>query len=260
MLASAAEAALEQLDRPDILARLLGLKGAFALRNGQIEEAERLWRHKLALAEQLQDTASSIDSLCDLAQLAQQARRFAAAGKMLGKAIRLARRQKRRDLIARPLGLQAETALATADLARAVKYAEQARAQQDPDADMEAVIDITLILGRVYRAAGDHDGAEAALLQMLRVATEASRVFDISRALLELGELYEGRHELPAAARAYIAAERVHSDLPSQRRELTKAERTRFEEQFGSQDVRDIVEHINVLSWQEIVTHLLTRS
>lgn len=256
-LAKAAENAAHQLGRRDALARLLSLQGAFAKRRGEREEAARIWKRKLALYEELQDAQCCVDSLCDLALLAHEEKQFTAAQALLKQAARLARQQKQPGLLAQPLALQAEVALATGDLTRAVKWAEQAKALLREKSDLESLLAIGRTLGRVYRERHDFARALEALTEMLRLAHDTNRVFDISLALLEMGLVYEKQSNLKDAARAYVAAERIHADLPSRRRELTRDVLAQFLSVHGSPEIHVFVQEARQRPWQEPVSELL---
>ena len=255
-LARSAEVSARRLGRSDSLANLYGLRGAHALRQGNYGEAERFWKQRLALAQEIDDAAACADCLCDLAQIANQNGDLAAAQDWIEEAIKITEERPVSSLLAHLR--QSEVRLARGDVSAAIEHAALARQQLNPEKDLDLAIYVELTLGRARREAGEHDAAERALAEMLRLANQGGRRFGVGRALLELGQLYERDGRTVCAAGAYLAAEKVHAALPSQRQEAARAEFRRFRNENDRSEVHAFLHEASKRSWEELVSQLLS--
>ena len=162
-------------------------------------------------------------------------------------------------LMAKAQALLAENAIGTGDIARAKRLAELANQQFIRTDDLDIHMKVQLTLGRVYCAFGEDSKAVNAYFEMLRTAVDGNRSFDISRALLELGPIYERHEQLRNAACCYIAAEGCLTHRPSPRYSNAREELLRFQYLFGGADSSGVIHDLRHIPWQELADELLSQ-
>ena len=257
LLAIGAAEAAHHLERPGLMARMLGLQGALACRRGLADEGRRHWEHRLNLCESLGDRRGCVDALFDLAAQAFQARNGPAAKTLLTRALAIARSLRSPDMLATARAIQAEAAAAQGDEAMARKRALQAQGLAQIGTDRDLHLYVYRTLGRVHRALGDPDSAEIALRTMLQSASEGERTLHICEALLELGVLYEEKRWLQHAATAYVGACNMLDHIsPAMQRQARQA-LARLESVYRTDPVRLFIEKARQSSWRDSVRQLL---
>ena len=257
-LTAAALAAHERRDDAPRRMRLWAFRAQMARRRGAESEARLLLEKMRSHFEANRDMPGVADTLFELANQARDLNETDRAGALLEQAEAAAHQAGLFGTVASALVLQAELA-APHDPAAARTYLASATRRLDGvTTDPDAIIFVGVRAGCLLREWGEAEGAEAWLLRALETAALGNRTFGVSRALLELGVLYERAGNLPSATLAYLAAERVHASLDARRREETVNALARFKRtNRGAVEVQQIQRETRSLPWNELVARLL---
>jgi predicted ATPase/class 3 adenylate cyclase len=256
-LAAAAEDALRYIDRPQSLTLLLGRSGALARRRGQEELGRQLWERRFAECERQGHIWGCADSLFDLAGQAHETNDSERAQQLLLRSIHIAQQHQMLDLLATAYALQAKIAVAQGNLSLANERAVAAEALLRQDIDKDDAIYVNLSLGKTYLAMNDYARAEAVLHQTIRDALEADHLFEIGCALSEVGNLYERQQQWCHAARAYLVAQRVHTELGSSQKDKAVHAVAEFQLQYDSPEIKQTIQKARHAAWRDIVSELL---
>lgn len=260
-LSEVAQRAHQRVHEPERYIRLVAYRAMIARSRGAETEARILMERWLAFCQEQGDNTGVSDALLELASQARALGDLPRAAILLTEAYEAARTAGAIGLMGRALAQQAEVALATGDHDAARRAAAAATEQLSLCRQLDILVYSRITLGRIYRVLNEPVRAEEELHAALCSSVEGAETFAVSRALLELAPLYEAVDALPRAALAYLAAERVHNNLDSRRREEATRLLRRFRRTHsGNPLVHSTLQNTRTAPWSEIVARLLTET
>ena len=257
LLAQAAERAAEAHARPDVVADMLGLRGARARREGQEDQARHFWERRLELTRQTGNSSDATDVLFDLAGQAQSLGDLTRCKALLAQVFRMARTHRLPEALVTAHVMAAQIAFAENRPHQALLRAGAARRRLSDNVNRHVVVYAWIMLGKLYAQAGDSAQAEALLRQAVAAGLEGRRAFEVGYTLLELGPLYERQQRLRPAALAYLAACQIHAQASTQMQEVAEDQRQRFRQEHDDPDLLDWMDRKHRLSWIELTSLLL---
>ena len=193
--------------------RVLRALAELALRQGDLDGAERLFRESLALFRELDDARGSAYVQTNLALLEMARGRYADAEPLLQKCVDLARVLGETFLVAVNLGNLAIVAHARGDGDAAAPLFEEsltlARRVGDPFLESHFLS----YKGRAELSDGDLVSAEATFVESLAIARELADPFATMWALERFAELAAAKHAHERAATILGAAAHVREEI-----------------------------------------------
>jgi len=193
--------------------RVLRAVGQLAVRQGEPDEAERLYRESLAMFRELDDARGSVYLETNLALLEMARGRYADAEPLLEKCADLARAVGEPFLIAVNLGNLAIVAHARGNAEAAAPLFEEsltlARKVGDPFLESHFLS----YKGRAELSDGDLVSAEATFVESLAIARELADPFATMWALERFAELAAAKHAHQQAATILGAAAHVREEI-----------------------------------------------
>ncbi|GEM_PF-6345066 len=259
LLTDAAHRALERLDRPEKVQRLLSYRAQMAQRRGADAEADRLLRQLLNHARARGDLRCAADTLFEIASHEAACGAADAALETLERAAQEADAAGFADLHVSIRAMEARLRWDGGDSAGAAAAADASAAALGGCQDRDIRLFGLVTLGVLHRDRGDGAQAERLLREALMLARDGERTFAASRTLLELGALYEAWEYWPQAARAYRAADRIHAGLEgARRREQASRALARFRRRHGARpEVQAAFAAERAAPWYETAARLL---
>jgi len=193
--------------------RVLRALGQLAVRQGDLDAAERLYRESLALFRELDDARGSVYLQTNLALLEMARGQYADAEPLLENCADLARVLGETFLVAVNLGNLAIVAHARGDADRAASLFEEsltlARDVSDPFLESHFLS----YKGRAELSDGDLVSAEATFVESLAIARELADPFATMWALERFAELATAKHSPKRAATILGAAAHVGEEI-----------------------------------------------
>jgi len=253
-LREATEQVARQQQRIDVIILLLGISGSQAMRRGQTAEARRLWQEQVELCIEIGDLQRAASTLFDLANMDCEADAHEEARQRLARATALVQTDEYR---AAAHTLLAVMALKEGDLPLTRQLVNQALQWRAAIPNVDIRIFVHVRLGNICRQLDETACAESLLLSAVGAATEGSRSFSLSWALLSLARLEEQTGRFEEAAHAYTGAFRVLSDTEPPRRQRALEALEAFRRSQES-TVQTLLDTLFELPGQEVVTRLLS--
>ena len=245
ILAGAAEQAAERNGRPDVVAGMLGLRGARAQRQGEEEQARRFWERRLQLCRQAGDMPNMADTLSDLAGQALSQGDRGRCKALLAQVFGIARAHKLRDILVTAHIMAAQLAYAEDRPRLAQRRAHWALRLLDTKVDRHVAVYAWIMLGRLSLQLDDPEGR---------------RAFEMGFTLMELGALYERQQRTRLAALAYLAACQIHTHLSSQMQRRAEDELERFRQAQSDPEILEWMHRQRRSSWMDLASTLLKGS
>ena len=192
---------------------MLRALGQLAVRQGDLDGAERLYRESLALYRELDDARGSAYLQTNLALLEMARGRYADAEPLLEKCADLARAVGEPFLVAVNLGNLAIVAHARGDSEAAAPLFEESLTLAREVGDLFLESHILSHKGRAEHSDGDLVSAEASFVESLAIARELADPFATMWALERFAELAAAKHAYERAATILGAAAHVRKEI-----------------------------------------------
>jgi predicted ATPase len=193
-------------------ARVLRALGQLAVRQSDLDGAERLYRKSLALLHELDDARGSLYLQTNLALLEMTRGQYADAEPLLKRCASLARDLGETFLIAVNLGSLAIVAHARGDGERATSLFEESLTLARDVGDLFLESHILSYKGRAEYSDGDLVSAEACFVESLAIARELADPFATMWALERFAELVAAKRAHERAATILGAAARLREE------------------------------------------------
>jgi len=214
-LAEAAMISASATGKPEVIASILGLKGALASRKGDDEACNHFWLQRVTLCERNGDWLSVCDAFSDLSIQALEYSKLTLADRYCSRAAGLARDHADTSLLATTFAIKAQIASARGNEKLALKHAERGAALIRQIVDRDSSLYILASLARVHAKTGEFNRAELVYLEVLDTALEGERIMPLGNALIEIASLYAMAQDLSRAAACYAVARSIRGELPS---------------------------------------------
>ena len=258
-LSSVAQDAHERIHRPALFLRLLAFRAQIARRQGREAEARRLLERRLAVCETEQDFPGLADTLFELASQARDLGETERAAGLLQEVIAVTSSAGICGTKANACAVLAEVTLGAAGRGAALIYSDEAEGLLSAGIPPDDAIFTANTLGRYWRLQGESEAAERLLHQAIHQSLDGNRTFAVSKALLELGPLYEEKEDFGRAALCFLAADLIHRKLDARRREQAMAALRRFRRDHAHQEeVQRALRTFRNRPWSEVVAQALT--
>jgi|GEM_PF-6778622 len=233
--------------------RLLGLQGALASLRGDEAACERLWKRRLRLAKREGDVYAIADSLTDLAWQRVELDDVPKALDYLDEALTRSEQAEIWELVATAHVIRARIFARTGDTDSARRWMVETE-ETLPKCDVrELLLFVYQSMGIVYKALGVEQAETAAVVKLLREATEGQRAVLSGWALRELGPLFERQGRLDLAAQCFVAAVAVHNEYATRHRQRAEEAYAAFRERNPAVPVSDLESQ----PWETIVREVV---
>jgi tetratricopeptide (TPR) repeat protein len=187
--------------------------GQLAVRQGDLDGAERLYRESLALFRELDDARGSVYLQTNQALLEMARGQYADAQPLLENCADLARALGETFLVAVNLGNLAIVAHARGDGTAAATLFEESLTLARDVGDLFLESHILSYQGRAEHSDGDLVSAEASFVESLAIARELADPFATMWALERFAELAAAKHAHERAATILGAAARLREEI-----------------------------------------------
>jgi non-specific serine/threonine protein kinase len=193
--------------------RVLRALGQLAVRQGDLDGAERLYRESLALYRELDDARGSVYLQTNLALLEMARGQYADAEPLLENCADLARALGETFLVAVNLGNLAIVAHARGDGEAAATLFEESLTLARDVGDVFLESHLLSYKGRAEQSDGDLVSAESSFIESLAIARELADPFATMWALERFAELAAAKHAYERAATILAAAAHVREEI-----------------------------------------------
>ncbi len=193
--------------------RVLRALGQLAVRQGDLDGAERLYRESLALFRELDDARGSVYVQTNLALLEMTRGQYADAEPLLENCADLARALGETFLVAMNIGCLAIVAHARGDREVATTLFEESLTLARDVGDLFLESHILSYKGRAEYSDGDLVSAEASFVESLAIARELADPFTTMWALERFAELAAAKRAQQRTATMLAAAARQREEI-----------------------------------------------
>lgn len=241
---------------PRLAVQFLGLRGALASRQGDEDTCTRLWKERLELCLELEDTHGCADTLSDLAWQACELGDHEQSIVYLEEAERLAKDAGIEELVASMQIIRARIHLEANDQPSGRHWIAETEATLEKCRDRDLLPFVYQELSRAYSAVGESERAIQTLRTLMSIAAEGHRSIHVARALLNLAPLYESSGKVNTAAQCHVAALAVMNEYATKDRKRAQTELDEFTDRHRG-EVEGELTRARKRGWMAIVAGLL---
>ena len=235
---------------------LLGLQGARASRDEDLNKSEELWLGRLNWAEKAGDPFAAIDTLNDLAYLCYEKGRFQEGLAYLVRAEEALKVHPNPDLMATMLVIRARCNEQLGNLDVALVNLSLAESELERCEDKSLSLFVIQSLAVLYDELGNPERGRGLVVQLLSEASQGDFRVLTGWSLGMLARLYESQGRLEEAARAFTAAKLVFDPYPSKYQNRSRTRLSEFQER--NPDMRTTVQAELKGDWRSITAAILT--